>query len=926
MALRFLRRHKTAISWILVATTFTALALLLLQKMPWLDAQLAAWGYQLEEPQYLYLAGGIPLLWLIRLHSLTDMPWIQQLLSVTLRSAMLLALALALSKPVHISHESEKVATVMMVDVSESVPDAVIQHAQTQLNALVKASGDDHIVRLVTFAETARLVPLARDADGKLPGIERHKKGGLGTDLQRAMRLAYSLFPPGRHKRLIVVSDGNETNGNGLAEVETAVRLGIRVSHYGLPEFDLQPETMVVGLDVPETIEPNVPFEVSAQVMANSPQAVRCTLKLDKIVAGIQKLEAKAGEQTVEFEKVRVREGGDHDFVVDCVPDLAEDATPEERAKRDRFASNNTFAAKRFVKEKKKLLYLEGESMYSRNFRDALKDDFEVEVKGSGAVPRTLAAAKEYKAIVVSDVPRLGGYGREHMSNRQMKVLHNYAKQGGLLLFTGGQDSLGPGGYGGTYLERRVLPVKLDVEHELETPRLAMVMVIDKSGSMSGKKIELAKKAARMTVMELDKRDRVGIVAFDSGPQKLIKMTRAGSKSRFDRALRRLTAGGGTAIGPALEDAFEMLDGVEAKVKHVILMTDGQSNRTGILHMVEEAAARKITVSTIAVGAGSDRTLLKSIADVGNGRWYHTESAEALPKLFVDETREVAGESVVEDAVKPILSRKYAGLRFLRGSGLKGAPPLAGYVPTRARSKSQVVMRTSTGDPLLVRWKRGKGWVYVWTSDIKNKWARRWLRWSGFAGFWRQLIKDGIHEEKREEEFPIEVEVARHTLRIATDAVDKDDQFIGGVTARALITDPDGETQEVVLTQSAAGRYEAEVKATKYGPWSVDVTHTKDGNKLAVSRGRAAYPYPEEHLKFEPDLSRVETLTANTGGLVDPTPAALLKVNAEPLTHKSPVWHWLVYAVLAAFLVDVLLRRIRFWPASTLAWSATRDR
>ncbi len=396
-------------------------------------------------------------------------------------------------------------------------------------------------------------------------------------------------------------------------------------------------------------------------------------------------------------------------------------------------------------------------------------------------------------------------------------------------------------------------------------------------------------------------------------------------KSSIDRKLRKLTAGGGTAIGPALEDAFELLSGVDAKLKHVILLTDGQSNKTGVLNLVQSAAAEKITVSTIAVGSQSARQLLKDIADTGNGRFYYTDSAEALPKLFVDETREVAGESIREESVRAVLSRKYSKLKFLRGIGLKGAPSLGGYVPTQARRKAQVIMKTSSGDPLLVRWKQGKGWVYVWTSDIKNKWGRRWLRWPAFAAFWRQMIKDGIYEEKKETEFPIEVEASRHTLRIAADAIDANDNFVGGVAARAVVTDPDGEKREVILTQSAAGRYEAEIEAKKYGPWSVDVVHSKGGKRLAISRGRAAYPYPEEHLKFDPDLDRVETLTQTTAGWVDPTPATILKVDGRELTHKNPVWHWLLYVVLAAFALDVLLRRVRFWPARTMRWSATRD-
>ena len=919
----WIRKHRLALGYVLVATVSCALLMAGMELMPRFESALAARGYEMESPQWLMLLGLVPLLWFVRLHSLTDMPFLQQLLSVTLRSAMIIALALSLTGITHITHEAKKTATVVVVDVSESVPDEVLEQARAKLQAVWDEKGDS-VVRLVTFAETPRVVHLQGNKDGQLPAIQRHVTGSLGTDAQQAMRLAYGMFPPGHLKRLILVSDGNETAGNALAEAETAVRLGIRVHHLSYPEIAPQPELMVVGLDVPDEIEPNVPFDVSVTLMANHEGRAKCTLKVDKLVAGTAKVDFEKGEKTADFDEVRVREGGEHAFKVDCGPDLADDAAEEEIRKKDRFASNNAFELTRFVEEKKRLLYVEGEAMYSKNFRDALKDDFQMEVRGATGVPKSLTEMKRYKSIVVSDVPRHNAYYRENITTRQMHLMHDYVKQGGLLVFTGGQDSLGPGGYAETYLERRVLPVKLDVEHELETPRLALVLVIDRSGSMSGRKLELAKKAGRATVAELDKRDRVGIVAFDSGAVRLINMTRASAKTRFDNKLRHLTAGGGTAIYPALEEAFDMLEGAEAKVKHVILMTDGQSNRTGVGTLVQRATGKGITVSTIAVGAGSDRSLLQLIARWGNGRHYYTESAEAVPRLFVDETREVAGESLVEEAFRPVVARKYSTLRFLRGINVRRAPRLFGYVPTQAKRQAQVIFATPKGDPLLVRWKLGKGWVYVWTSDIKNKWSRRWIGWSGFAPFWRQLIKDGIHEEKRETEFPIQVDVARHELIVSTDAIDDQDRFVSGVTSKATVTDPNGKKTEVVLTQSAAGRYEARLPAHAYGPYSVDVNHEKDGKKLAVSKGSATYPYAEEHLAFEPDLTRIAALSEVTGGIADPDVAAVLSVNGQELTHRSPAWHWFLYVVLAAFLLDVFLRRIRLWPAKTQTWGQVR--
>ncbi len=871
---------------------------------------------RLEEPLYLWGLAAIPVLWIVRLHSLTDTPWAQQWLSAGLRSAILCVLSVALTNPSHIREEPRRSGVVVLVDVSESMSQKDLANARDSVQKLWDARGTQRL-RLVTFAREPQVVSLYPDEKGQLPAIERHSDGGRTTDLQRALRLAEGLFEPGVKKRIVVVSDGNETMGNAANELATLQRLGVALSYVSPADVDASPELMVRRLDVPTDIEVNVPFDVTAEILANHNGHVKCTLKVDDLVADVQTVALTGAAQLVDFEPVRVREGGDRAFHVDCVPKPLPDGTVQ-----DQVATNNRVSETRRVPKKNRLLYIEGERMYATNFRDALRDDFEVEVRGAAGLPTTLEKMKRYRAIVVSDVPRQTAYYRDNIGYKQMRLLDEYAQQGGMLLFTGGSDSLGPGGFSDTYLERKVLPVRLDARHEIHTPRLALVLVIDRSGSMSGRKIELAKKAARETVQVLGREDRVGIIAFDSQPIQIIRLTRATNTRRFDQKLRKLKAGGGTAIYPSLDAAFQMLERTQAKIKHVILLSDGQSNRTGVLHLSELMARKKITISTIAIGAGSDRSLLANVAEVGRGRAYYTESAESIPKLFVDETRKVTRDSVVSDGFRPRINPRFARLRFLKGVGMSSAPALDGYVSTQAKPSADVILQTHRNEPLLARWKRGKGWVYVFTSDIKNKWAHRWLRWRGFAPFWRQLIKDGIHKEKEEWVYPAEAFVARGQLKIAVDAVDKKDEFVSGVESTARISLPDGTSKTLKLKQQAPGRYEGTIPAEQYGPYRLQFDHRKDGKKIAISHASVSYPYPEELLRFDSDLTRIASLSEETGGLSDPKADAMWHATGHQSTHREPLWHWLLACALGGFLLDVFLRRVRLWPAKTVRWGA----
>ena len=950
--LHWLNTHRFAVGYVGIGTLFTILFSVGLDLVPDGIEALAAIGYTVEEPEWLVVLAALPIIWWTLLHSLSGMPLGQQVLSTVIRSLILIALALALARFTRVTEESKNVATVVVVDVSESVPDAILEKAQRELQRLWDVRGT-HVIRLVTFAETAREVTLRADVNGQLPALERHVEGRLGTNLQQAMRLAYGLYPPGYLKRMILVTDGNETSGYALSEVETAVRLNIRVHHLSAPKYDPIREFMVTAVDVPESIEQNVPFAVTASIRATYDGVVSCRLRLDHASnmasERVKDVQVTTGNSTVDFEDIRLKTGGIHTFEISCAAGSPAEAAPtnhsglaapagtgteqsaptpavadtsqaaSKQAAWDTIHTNNRFELSRFVPEKERILYVEGETVYSRNFRDALKDEYQVDVRGARGIPSSLSRAKKYKAIVISDVPREGNYSRINMNTRQMKILDQYAKSGGLLLFTGGQDSLGPGGYGDTYLERQVLPVRLDVENELETPRVAMVLVIDKSASMNGgKKIELAKKAARETVRVLDKRDLLAIIGFDSEPQDIIRLTRANNKTRFDRSIRRLRGSGGTNIYLALERAFAVLAGVDAKIKHVILMTDGQSDRQGILIPVQRAVRRGVTISAVALGRQADRQLLSRIASSGKGRFYFTENAEAIPKLFVDETRQVAGDSLKDEISRPILRKKYASLRFLKGTNARNAPALEGWVPTQKKRKAEVIMTIGDGDPLLVRWKRGKGWVYVFTSDIKNKWGRRWLRWPGFAPFWRQLIKDGIDKDDETPNYPVNMTIGRHTLEMAVDAVSKNDTFVRGLDSVATVTKPNGDTVELVLRQTAPGRYEARVEATQYGPYQVDIRHRKDGALVATSRGQTTYAYAEELVLTTPNLGRMALISRNTGGLVDPTPEDILNTYNQVTRHNAPIWHYFLYLVLGLFLIDVALRRFRLWPATAV--------
>ena len=185
----------------------------------------------------------------------------------------------------------------------------------------------------------------------------------------------------------------------------------------------------------------------------------------------------------------------------------------------------------------------------------------------------------------------------------------------------GGDQSFGLGGYYKTTLEE-ILPVRSDFEKEKEKPSLAMMLVIDKSGSMGGEKIEMAKEAARAAVELLGPSDKVGVLAFEGENfwvSRAAPLHRQGLRPRPDRRARgRRRHGDGPGDGRGPRDPPRTV----AKLKHVIILTDGISRPAISRESPRRWPPTGSPSRPSAMGGDADQQLLEDIARIGNGRYY----------------------------------------------------------------------------------------------------------------------------------------------------------------------------------------------------------------------------------------------------------------------------------------------------------------
>jgi Ca-activated chloride channel homolog len=851
-------------------------------------------------PHWLLLVSIVPAFFLLRVLSLTDLSLAQQVLQSSLRSLVVIGVALALARPTWITEQS-KVSTVVLVDVSDSVSDKQLDAARRYVDQLQAATGDGNL-QLVTFAEKPKVVR-AEDDKTLSQSIARHGGAGAGTDTQAAMQLAYGLYPDGYLPRMVIVSDGNQTVGDVAIEGYRAKELGVKVSWKTFDQ-DKASEIRVVGLTAPDDLKVGQPYEVTAEVWSTEPQSATLALQQDEFANPLEPLKTvdlREGKNLVKF-KSEAKRAGATTYTLRLT-----------RFAHDTEKANNVAVTTAPVKGRPNILYVEGSMLRepgaANYFKNALEhENMDVSVRGPAGLPSNAKELEKYDLVVVSDVPA------HLVGTAQMASLDTYIKSGGGMLMAGGQDSFGSGGYQGTRMEQ-ILPVRFDSEKIKDQPDIGIVLVIDRSGSMQGPKLEAAKESARVTAEVLSPNDYIAVVAFDSEAQVFVRPQRAANKMRISSEISRLNSGGGTNIFPGLKEAYEILQGINAKVKHVILMTDGEAPSDGIAELVQDMRSARITVSCVGV-QGADRNLLSMIADAGEGRLYMVEDIGALPKIFMKETHEAQKSQLVEDLVHVRIAKR---VEAIEGTGVETAPALHGYVTTKPKPTGETILISDLGEPILARWRYGAGTSVAWTSDVKNRWSVDWIRWNGYPKFWAQVVRSSMRR-KVYDSYDLFAKVADGRALVTVDAIDTGDKFVNELDTSLEVIDPatNKTTQTLAMDQTAAGRYTAEFKIQKYGSYLLKAVHKRDGKTVAESMGSVALSYPLEYLRTTPDPEPLKHAAQVSGGMNDAEPARMFEAGGEAVSYTQDLWPYVLLGVVGLFLMDLYAKRVRLFGYRTI--------
>ena len=274
----------------------------------------------------------------------------------------------------------------------------------------------------------------------------------------------------------------------------------------------------------------------------------------------------------------------------------------------------------------------------------------------------------------------------------------------------------------------------------------ALVLIIDKSGSMGRRdKLTYAKMAAHTVLKTLKNTDLVSVIGFDVQPFVVVPLEPLEqARPYFDQLVDRLKAQGRTFLLPALEEAARTLAQSGAAIKHVVILTDGETGGTPEMYYDLVSTMRHqagTTISTIAIGREANLPLLQAISKYGGGGFYQTDSPENLPELFVEDVQQRSADTtMVEKEFVPYSIRPDPVLRELAGRQL---PALKGFVSTELKPGADLsVFVNSNGqrNPIIASWKAGAGKTLAVTTDASGRWSSLWVQDGLFEPLWNRML------------------------------------------------------------------------------------------------------------------------------------------------------------------------------------------
>lgn len=793
-----------------------------------------------------------------------------QLIVFGIRIIAVLFLVFAIASP-YLQLPVKEEQVVFLVDRSAST-EGTIDDSVVFIGESLQAKKDNHLVGIYSFASNLQTESILSESTEKVPPLGEVVDYSE-TNIAQALQLTTGIVDRQKATRIVLLTDGLETKGETSEQITKMVGSNVTV--------DVVPLRKQVASDV------SIQSFTTPQVAYKGEQQQLIT-EIDATSKTVGTLYLYENDQLIHQEQVSIEEGSNV-FTYRHIGN-AEGLVKYEalvRVEDDAIVENNKLTSVTMVQTSPRLLIVNNHEGGSPIAAALGPNSISLDVLSASDLPSTLSSYLHYNAIIFDNIPG------HLVGEEKMGIIEQAVKNFGVgFMMVGGDNSFGLGGYFKTPIEA-LLPVEMEVKGKQQLPSLGLVIVLDRSGSMMGPKIELAKEAAARSIELLRDGDTLGFIAFDDRPWEIIETSQLEDKEEAVNTILSIAPGGGTEIYSSLAMAFENLADLQLQRKHIILLTDGQSYTANSYEdLIEEGKENNITLSTVAIGTDADALLLEELSELGSGRFYSVVDETTIPSILSRETVMISRTYIEDNPFYPIMYNA-PGWNSLFEDGV---PQMNAYIGTTAKQTAMVIAESEKEDPVLAEWQYGLGKTIAFTSDSTGVWTGDWARWSEWSSFWQTAISKMLPTYN---EIAYDVRAESDQSFIITDPNNQ------AAFLNIAVVDEAGEQLKTQIEPISASKVRVVVDGAD--PGVVFFRLSKDDQ--SIFQAGLTIPYSAEY-KLQPLNEQLLThIAEKTGGKIIEEPQEVFREFEKRGAQRQSITTWLILASMLLFFIDITIRR-----------------
>lgn len=861
-------------------------------------------------PQAFWLMLLTPWLWWMHLGGYAGLSRPRAITALIVRLSLAGLFAMLLAEPRSVRTRDE-LAVIYALDVSDSIGDFTAEAALKFVAKTATGKPPNDQAGLVVFGRNAqaeftakKIVPLEGESVIINSMIDHE-----ATNLEQGLSLGAALLPEDLQGRIVLISDGMQTEGNLSRILDDLKSRDIAVDVLPI-QYNFEQEVWLERLELPQFVKIGESYE--AGIVLSSLSAGAGTLKLEENGQTIaeQPVEFQEGKNRYTF-PIRLRTPGYYEYT----------ASIEVARGKDSIDKNNKVVNSLFLEGEGKVLVVydpQGERRDWQRLVAAMRESqHAVETQSAYEFPRDSASLLPYDCIVFANVPA------DAFDQVQLKSMRDAVFNAGSgFLMVGGNNSFGPGGYHRTVVED-ALPVTMDINQKKVLPKGALAIILHTCEFPEGN--TWAKRITKQAIRVLGAQDEVGVLDYEGGEQWVFQLTPAGEYESMVPKINAAQPGDMPSFASTMQLGLTGLLKSDAATRHMIIISDGDPSPPPP-NVLQQFIDNQVSVSTVAIfpHGGMEIGLMREISYRTGGRYYFPADPNALPSIFIKEAKTLKRSMIQNKTVMPEVAALDSGVL----KGIDEMHALKGYVittvkPAPARMILQVPAEegeqgTDDVDPILAIWQYGLGKTAAWTSDLAPNWATDWMDWDKFSPFVHQLITE-ISRVRKASQLHMWTYTSGNEGVIVVEDFAEQESFL---EIQARISGPRDKAETVQLKQTGPRRYQASVPLWGKGRYHIVAGPTSGERKDDRTFGGLIIPYSPEYLRFRSNPLVLGQIAAKTGGKeLDKTSTSeeIFNRDRKPKRSSKPIFDWFLIALACLVPLDVGIRRVQ------LDWRMIRD-